>query len=211
MNNNILLTMNIRKYHSNEDSLEQGYASYFERLGFNSFAIINSENFNCYFENIDVSGVVLTGGIDVNSTDELSGIRNKNESLILEHCINSNIPILGICRGMHLINKFFGGIITPNISNHVRARHKVTSLFSLYGIIPNSEFMVNSYHNHGIKESDLAPSLSIAFLNGEDKIVEGIFHSQHSIMGIQWHPERETEPCVQFDNLIIDFFGRNSV
>ena len=52
-----------------------------------------------------------------------------------------------------------------------------------------NEFQVNSFHNQGITTSDLARDL-IAFAKSGN-IIEGFYHKNESIIGIQWHPERK--------------------
>jgi putative glutamine amidotransferase len=177
------------------------------RLGFNPFVLLNKVDFRYYFENIHIDGVVLTGGIDVNAPNEMSQIRDMTEAKILKYCINNNIPVLGICRGMQMVNSFFGGSLTQNIPNHVRSTHIVRCINSLFDQAPVPDLLVNSYHNHGVFPLNLSPSFKIIFQNIQDGLVEGISHCQYPIFAIQWHPEREKISNEIVDKLIVNFFN----
>ena len=114
---------------------------------------------------------------------------------VLKAFVSEKKPVLGICRGMQLINIFFGGDIHQDLPS--ADRHQYTNgdqyhetfslpgtvLYRLYG----ERFVVNSAHHQGV---DLkAPSLSyIQYC--DDGVVEGLCHHYLPIVGVQWHPER---------------------
>ncbi len=114
---------------------------------------------------------------------------------VLKAFVSEKKPVLGICRGMQLINIFFGGDIHQDLPS--AGRHQYTNgdqyhetfalpdtvLYRLYG----ERFVVNSAHHQGV---DLkAPSLSyIQYC--DDGVVEGLCHRYLPIVGVQWHPER---------------------
>ena len=114
---------------------------------------------------------------------------------VLKAFVSEKKPVLGICRGMQLINIFFGGDIHQDLPS--AGRHQYTNgdqyhetfalpdtvLYRLYG----ERFVVNSAHHQGV---DLkAPSLSyIQYC--DDGVVEGLCHHYLPIVGVQWHPER---------------------
>jgi putative glutamine amidotransferase len=208
---NLLLTTNIRKYYVLEDSIEHDYLDYFLRLGFNPFLLANRMDFKYYFDNIHVDGVVLTGGIDVGESNNMSEIRDTTESKLLKYCIDNNIPVLGICRGLQMINLFFGGSLTKGISNHVRCNHLVRCVNPLFKNTYTPNLLVNSYHNHGVSPNNLSPDLEIVFQNTEDNLVEGIRHCQYPIFAIQWHPERDEVPNETVDSLIVNFFNSSNL
>ncbi len=208
---NLLLTMNIRKYYVLEDSIEHDYIDYFLRLGFKPFLFANRADIKHYFDNIHIDGVVLTGGIDIGESYDMSGIRDITESKLLKYCINNNIPVLGICRGLQMINLFFEGSITKNISGHVRCNHSVRCVNPLFKNTYTPDLMVNSYHNHGVFPNNLSPDLEIVFQNTEDNLIEGIRHRQYPIFAIQWHPERNEVPNEIIDSLILKFYNSSNL
>jgi len=133
--------------------------------------------------------------------------RCKNEKLIIMESLKRNIPILGICHGMQLLNVSCGGTLyqnikeqIPNAINHkqkipktnphhqIRLVHK-SLLQKLAG--EKSEFFVNSYHRQSVKDigSDL---IATAFCE-EDAVIEAIESTKHDfVVGIEWHPEIES-------------------
>ena len=110
-------------------------------------------------------------------------------------------PILGICRGIQLINVALGGTLVqdipreiPDLTVHDRiyrkeaACHPVVAkeghlLYSLFG----AEFLTNSFHHQAVK--DLGQGLVVSAVS-TDGVIEAIEHKTLPIFGIQWHPER---------------------
>ncbi len=118
----------------------------------------------------------------------------------LEHCLTSGKPVLGICRGMQLINVYFGGTLIQHLpetdvhrpgkdheGDNVHKAHVTEDcvLSRLWG----KEFMVNSYHHQAVDK--LGKGLK-AVQYSEDGVVEGFIHVSLPVMGLQWHPERFT-------------------
>lgn len=153
------------------------------------------------FEQLKPNAVILSNGNDWGEAQD----RDNTEAQILKQCIDRHIPLLGVCRGHQVINVFFSGTICPDIkqktqTNHVGNTHPIT-LSSPFG---HQTFEVNSFHNQGLCDEDLAPSLK-AFARSPDHVIEGIYHPDLPILGIQWHPERKT-PNATFDSTLITRF-----
>jgi putative glutamine amidotransferase len=101
---------------------------------------------------------------------------------------------------MQIINHFFGGQLTP-VSNHAGTRHTL-NIDNAYKDILLTD--VNSYHNWGIKEDQLASKLT-AIARDEQNNIEAFYHQQYRISGIMWHPERENVLSHE-DALLIERF-----
>lgn len=161
-------------------------------------------------ENCD--GLILCGGGDIsplfyNEENEKSLnvdiSRDKYEFELLEKFIFLKKPVLAICRGIQIVNVFFGGTLYQNIENHKNIDgtdlfHQVTAkerfLKNLYG----EEFLVNSCHHQAIKT--LGKDLCVTAIS-PDNVIEGIVHKSLSIIGVQWHPER-----IENGKLLFDYF-----
>ena len=176
------------------DSLEINYLKYFEKKGFELILIPNfTKNLDFYLSLI-IDGIIFSGGGDIG--DELSKERIDIEKSLLDFAVKNKIPVLGICRGMQIINLYFGGSIQKieNISeqNHVATNHKLKifgkDLINLIG----EEIITNSYHNWGLIKDNLASGLKF-FAKATDETIEGISHPSLPIAGIMWHPERDDQ------------------
>lgn len=107
-------------------------------------------------------------------------------------------PVLGICKGLQLINVYFGGDITQHIktadchrwngqdqTHHVYRSYvnRTDFFYQLYG----SSALVNSAHHQAINRlgKDLLP-----VCRAGDTVIEGLMHTVLPILAVQWHPER---------------------
>ena len=132
-----------------------------------------------WLKNINPDGIILSGGDDLGVYKS----RDKNEVRIIKWSLTKKIPVLGICRGMQMINKFFGGT-KVKIKNHAGTRHKIQGQYCKF------RKTVNSFHNWGFKSKNIAEKLKINTL-AEDKTIEAVQHKKFKKCGIMWHPERE--------------------
>lgn len=159
------------------------------------------------------SGLVLTGGEDVDpsrygedAVPELGMVnpaRDAMEIAALGLALERRLPVLGICRGMQLMNVFFGGTLYQDLDTQrpgelahrqvepwgARTHQvKVEADSQLAAIVGTEELLINSFHHQGVK--DLAPTLrAVAFTT--DGLVEAVELKAHPwIVGVQWHPER---------------------
>ena len=126
---------------------------------------------------IEPNLIILSGGKD-------SKRRNSAETRIIEYSIERSLPLFGICHGMQMINKYFGGT-SERINNHVAISHEIISVNQTKQI----KFQVNSFHTLGIKEECLGNGLQPLFKDDKGYI-EAYMHEGYNILGIMWHPER---------------------
>lgn len=143
-------------------------------------------------------GLLLPGGGDVHAyyfggrpapQDTVDSWRDETELELLDAFAREGKPILGICRGMQLINVYFGG----TLCQHLREEHQngghwisVKSETILSRLLGQTCF-VNSYHHQGIRR--LAAGLRASALTA-DGLIEGLEGEDGKFLGIQWHPER---------------------
>jgi len=196
-------------YFEKRNSLAYEYIDFFEGIGFLVVPIPNNTNqVREYIKELKVDGIVLTGGNNVDpklygGTDELESVyeeRDTREQQLLEIAKEQGIPLLGVCRGFHYVNVYFGGSIFHNVKNHVAVNHKLAS----NNILLN-DLETNSYHNQAIFQSNLAEKL-ISIAQTNDGAIEAFAHKRYKIMGIQWHPERQT--IKQDKEFILNFFNK---
>ncbi|MFI3304263.1 MAG: gamma-glutamyl-gamma-aminobutyrate hydrolase family protein [Rikenellaceae bacterium] len=160
------------------------------------------------------NGFLLTGGHDVNPSlygaerSVKCGVtnhwRDSLERTIFDFAVARDLPILGICRGVQLMNVFGGGTLYQDLPTEYRVEggvnHQMTPPYDqpwhkvrivdgtpLAKIASSLELEVNSYHHQTIRE--LAPMFK-AMAFSEDGLVEAIYIPERRfIVGVQWHPE----------------------
>lgn len=104
-------------------------------------------------------------------------------------------PVLGICRGMQLINVCLEGNLIQNLPTADSHRYTEQDqlhpsdclsgslMFRLYGSSP----LINSAHHQGLGK--IASGFMVT-QKAPDGVIEGIEHETRPILGVQWHPER---------------------
>lgn len=158
-------------------------------------------------------GFVFSGGDDVDprfygeapspEIDVFNTERDASELLLLKMAVRAGKPVLGICRGLQVMNVAFGGTLIQDLLSEreqtlqhiqkvprMKTSHSVHVLTDsrLYAILEGRESLyVNSLHHQAIKT--LAGELrAVAF--APDGVIEAAEHvSNDRILGIQWHPE----------------------
>jgi len=215
---NILMTQRHSKNHHGQytDSLENTYIDYFESLDLNVIPVSNVKNkLDNMLEYIDFSGIILTGGGDVDPEIfgqeydlplNISKQRDKTEYDLLNYAIKNRTPVLGICRGMQLINVYFGGslIRDAKLSETVGTVHDLFVIDKkMCDTLGKDIFQVNTYHNFAVLQNILGNDLVIFALDDKSR-VEGYYHQTLPIWGVQWHPERNN-PGKDLDQLIINY------
>ena len=155
--------------------------------------------------------ICLTGGDDLGGFADPDGseertIRDSTEIAVLRRALDNGIPVIGICRGLQLINTFFGGGITRNLAaavpgeTHRGTPHPVT-------LADGRSIVVNSFHNDGVLEEQIAPGLQI-FARSSSGVVEGVRHVSLPVLAVQWHPERDNPEAASFDaDLLREWLG----
>ena len=185
------------------DTLDQNWIRFLNACNINFVLVPNS---HCdpvaYLKNLGVQGILLTGGgsisgsfktrggkvakfVDPHAQDAIQ--RDRTEYLLLEASLELNWSVLGVCRGMQIINLFHGGSLRK-IDDHVKVMHEIQSAETSELKFPK---VVNSYHEYGITRSDLGSGLMEQGASGE--CIEAFKHQNVRHYGIMWHPERGVE------------------
>lgn len=164
-------------------------------------------------------GILFTGGIDISpefygetfchEKTEVCRERDIFELRLFKAFYERKKAILGICRGIQLINVALGGTLFQHIENHSGVDHRVRVSGRLLDLSENKkEIITNSTHHQALK--DLGSGLeAIAF--SDDGIIEGVcdFSDGRYLLGVQFHPEK-TFGEDQFSRALIGDFVRRT-
>lgn len=172
-----------------------------------------------------LDGLVMTGGEDIapnyygeQNHQQLGTVNDERDAYditLIKLAIEHNVPILGICRGLQLINVAMGGTLYQDLpSQHSqRINHRQDSGMTMAHevvVVPNTQtsrilnvdtILVNSLHHQAIKA--LAPGLKITgkSVDGVIEMIEA--YPTRQIMAVQFHPEYFT---AEGDTLMGEFF-----
>ncbi len=170
----------------------------------------DAENLKQLADRLD--GFLFTGGHDVSpklyqeERSPLCGVccieRDEMEKRLFDLAYQNDQPMLGICRGIQLINVLMGGTLYQDLETEYPSgtEHHQTPPYDigvhlvtigkespLYALLGKHECMVNSYHHQAIRQ--LAPGLQ-AMAVSEDGLVEAVYDPERSFLwAVQWHPE----------------------
>lgn len=202
--------------------LEESFAHYAMRLDAVCFMlpspVIGGPSLEAMLDCVD--GLLLQGGVDVSPETyqekplnaEWSGdaYRDSWEISLVKLAVSKKIPVLGICRGMQVINVSFGGSLWQDLDTMIPGvfPHRKKDLYEknehqirlvpggyLSSIYPESpSFRVNSVHHQAVRT--LGKGLEVDAVSDTDKVIEAISlknmrtdQKQPWCLGVQWHPE----------------------
>lgn len=190
----------------------------------------DDEALRAIYETLD--GLFLAGGVDVDPAvygeerqpvcGNIDPPRDRVELLLTRWAIEDAKPVLGVCRGMQIINVARGGMLVQDIAaqlpDALKHDYFPTQGFArdfrahdvqiepgtrLHAIFGATELQVNSMHHQVVRElgAGLIPSAWAS-----DGLVEGIEGTDDTyLVGTQWHPEMLTESCPATPALFISF------
>lgn len=163
-------------------------------------------------------GVVLPGGGDVDparyggdgaaSVYDVNAAQDDLDLDITAAAIAAGVPILGVCRGLQVLNVAFGGTLVEDLPT-TEVRHTpgddgcgelawtwhdvaVAPESRLRGEVDADDISVASGHHQAIR--DLGAGLVVTAV-ARDGVVEAVEHATLPIVAVQWHPEAEGTPA----------------
>ena len=169
----------------------------------------------------EFDGLCLSGGGDIHpdrygadniASTDIDEARDAIELALLERALERDLPVLGVCRGLQLINVRFGGSLEQHHLGHSpkyppagapvaddpagaeAVRHVVTAEpgSKLAAACGGEPFIVNSSHHQVVTSDRLASDLVATAHVGE--LIEGLEAPAHRwVVGVQWHPERTAQ------------------
>jgi putative glutamine amidotransferase len=178
-------------YCERRDCLDQAWTRFLSACGLLPVLLPNvAEAALALCHEVGITGLVLTGGNDLAVLGGDAPERDAVENALLDLAERRGLPVLGVCRGMQMIQQRFA-IPLRRVEGHVAQRMAIR--------IDGEPKEVNSYHNFGAVDS--RPPLDV-WAVADDGVVKAIRHSAQPITGIMWHPER----CVPFSSADIALF-----
>jgi putative glutamine amidotransferase len=178
-----------------------------------------------------LDGILLTGGGDIDPSrfggapsEEIGGVdsdRDEMEFAIVQMSVETDWPLLGICRGLQVINAALGGSLYTDIPEQfpTELRHDTKEISrsrsyeahevriipetKLFSILKETPLRVNSFHHQAVLEP--AKGLKISAY-ASDGLIEGLELPGHCFLaGVQWHPEclqRKSEQRALFNAFV---------
>jgi putative glutamine amidotransferase len=158
-------------------------------------------------------GIILTGGEDINPLQyndtinlavcgDINYQRDTLERKLFDFALKNKIPLIGVCRGMQMMNVASGGSLYGDIPteigttvihrNNGEVNHEIVlcDTSSLIFPIGTDTIMVNSWHHQGLK---IMPNHLRIIARSFDGLPEAVVmdKSEHPFMiAVQFHPER---------------------
>jgi len=193
--------VNALNYDEKRDAISHDWPKFLEEIDVLPIWIPNTiSDLDSFFTELKIDGIILSGGDNIGKTPE----RDKTEISLIDYGIKNNIPIVGVCRGMQILNQYFGGsLISLSSKTHVGKEHSLLIQNENFSNILPSEITVNSFHNNVITSKTIGKNLTSFAETKSDKTIEGFSHDSFPIFGVMWHPEREQKT---FDKLLLKKF-----
>ena len=183
----------------------------------------------------DYDGILFAGGEDV--APDLYGEKKQHDNVhdhrprdefefaLLDGALSRRVPILGICRGVQMINVKFGGTLYQDMKEDAEPRvdHRqtdtghsrqepthgvlVTDPESSLGTIVQGACRVNSLHHQAVKR--VGRGLKVT-ARSEDGYVEAVESAEAYpfLMAVQWHPEEMVNDSTEQREIFVQFLAK---
>ena len=131
-------------------------------------------------------------GQAINGSTDIDEGRDARELALIDDFLRTGRQVIGICRGLQVLNVYFGGTLRQHIAGHSRIDgadrlHTVNSLPGLLRELYGARFTVNSAHHQAVRR--LGKGLCVLAC-ADDGTVEAVGHKTLPVFAVQWHPER---------------------
>ncbi len=181
-----------------------------------------------------MGGILLAGGNDVDpmtygqppvqALGEVNPPRDDFEMRLIRAAVKRGMPVLGICRGVQILNVALGGTLWQDLPSQFRAEDgsapllhsqtargcyrthevRIVENTQLCRIEKDARICVNSFHHEAVRE--VAPCMRAAAY-APDGVIEAIEHPDLPfVLGVQWHPELyfelDSHSSVLFDSFV---------
>ena len=166
-----------------------------------------------YMISMALDGLIIPGGPDLNPvlygqrphhmTQPPDDVRDEWERKLLNHALINHVPVLGICRGMQLLNVWLGGTLHQHIMHvaphtgtgpgwgaHSVALRMGSIVAKILG--PEPIIAVPTRHHQAVAQVGRGLEVSARHPDGTIEAIE--MPGGNFVMGVQWHPERGTDP-----------------
>lgn len=194
-------------YEKKEYALNEDYVLAIEKAGGYPIVLLPHQPLPDFLD-----GLLLTGGGDIDpllfgeeplhQSGEINPLRDAYEMRICQEALEQNLPMLGICRGMQIMNIVTGGGIYQDIGvqagttlKHIQQAPRSYGTHSIFvedntlltDLWENKRTVVNTLHHQSC--STLGKGF-IASARSADGLIEAIEHTDKRFaVGVQWHPE----------------------
>ena len=173
-----------------------------------------------------LDGLIITGGKDVeparygqdrlDTTDEPQPVRDEWEEKLLTAAIARNIPFLGICRGLQVLNVATGGTLVQHLPDVVGSeRYNIgdgnfavnAATLEEQGIVPKlleatATIDVRSYHHQAVDK--LGEGLVVTARTDDGTIYAVEAPGVDFGIAVQWHPEEDAEEDIRLFAGLVD-------
>ena len=183
------------------DTVARGFAEAVVRAGGVplSLPLVPAELAACQLDRADA--LILSGGQDLDLPGEagdgrwVDPARDRHEFALWEAARERGIPVLGVCRGLQLVNVALGGTLLGHIEGHDAAeRHaeehhevEVQPGTLLAGILGSGPLRVNTIHHQALGAPGRDVEVSARSADGTAEAAE--LAGEPWFVGVQWHPE----------------------
>ena len=162
-----------------------------------------------------VDGLIVSGGSDIDpgsygaeahpATNGTSPERDAFEASLIRHAVALDMPVLGICRGMQMLNVAYGGTLLQHLPDALRhedhrrvpgsfdnADHDVRLADGSLAASATGELVhaTKSHHHQGVDA--VGAGLAATGVSALDDLVEAVeLPGARYVLGVQWHPEAD--------------------